>query len=431
MRKVFSLLLVIAMAIFLCCCGSEKEPSGGPKDTVKPELVNVDPGEFESISGGRIEVTFSKPIDRATILTGIHIYPTILQKKYRWTDDNTVQIRIYERLEENTNYYLMFSQNIKGMHGNTLDKDYLFTFASGELQRMRLSGDIEYESAADAGKDIQFSLFDADTVNVFKQVITGDNYILDNLNPGKYIIESYIDLTGNNSYNYGEEPYFRSEVELEKNQVLTWQMAYEDSLAPSLRDVKTLSGTQLIAFFSEVPKSIGSIRITAQDSLNSELPIIQYNVFEDTLHILTAVHDTLKYKLDIRNLVDFKENYSEIDSIFYQGVAHADTTAPRVLYTVPRNGTSIETRMPDIEIKFSEMILSDNIDLTMRSVETGESIGVEIVEGNSSRFVLRPESTLTNYNTYVLTIGKKTCDPAGNPMRESVDISMIPIVREE
>ncbi len=435
MKKVFSASAsIIAMLLFtllLSNCGSDGSPSGGPKDTVKPTIVNVDPGEYESIASGDIEITFSKPIDRATVLTGIHIYPAILKKKFRWPDGNTLGIRIYEKLEEDTNYYIMFSKEIKGMHGNPLDQDYLYTFSSGELQRLRLSGNIEYERPGDMGRPISFSLFDADTVNVYKTVLTGSNYVLENLNPGGYVLESFIDLSGNNKYDYGTEPWFRQEISLDGNMTLDWQMAYEDSLAPSFADVKALSASQLLVKLSEPLQDFTSIRIEAQDSLRTELPIIEYNVFEDTLHILTSAQDTLKYKLEALGMRDLKDNFSEIDSIFFQGKARPDSTAPRVVKTIPRNGTSITTRMPEIQIRFSEMILTKDIHLSMQCVETGDKIGVEVVEGNSSRYVVKPSQELTNYNTYILTIEKITSDPAGNSMAQPVDVSMIPIVKEE
>ena len=430
MKKVFRLILLIAVGIILSHCGSEKAPSGGPKDTVKPKIVSVDPGEYESIADGNVEITFSKPIDRATVLTGIHIYPPILKKKYRWPDGNTLGIRIYERLEENTNYYVMLSKNIKGMHGNPLEEDYLYTFASGELQRMRLSGNIEYELPKDTEKPIILSLFDADTVNVYKTRITGSNYVLENLNPGGYIIESFIDLIDNDKYDYGTEPWFRQEIELNESMTLDWQMAYEDSLAPSLKSVKPLSATQLVVELTEPVQEIGSVRIRTQDSLAVELPVIEYRFFEDTLHVLTEAQDTLKYMLEARGLRDLKDNFCEIDSIFFEGKARPDTTAPRVTHTVPRNGTSITTRMPEIHVWFSEIILTKDLEVSMRSAETGEAIDVEVVEGNSSRFVLKPVQRLTNYNTYVLTIGASTADPSGNELRQPVDVSMIPVVRE-
>ncbi len=431
MRKVIYIILLITAGIILSHCGSEKAPSGGPKDTVKPKIVSVDPGEYESIAEGNIEITFSKPIDRATVLTGIHIYPPILKKKYRWPDGNTLGIRIYEKLEENTNYYIMFSTQIKGMHGNPLEEDYLYTFASGELQRMRLSGNIEYELLKDTDKPITLSLFDADTVNVYKTQITGSNYVLENLNPGGYIIESFIDLSGNGKYDYGTEPWFHQEIELNESMTLDWQMAYEDSLAPSLKEVKSLSATQLLVRITEPVQEIESIRIQTQDSLAIELPVIEFRYFEDTLHVLTEAQDTLKYMMQARGLRDLKDNYSEIDSIFFQGKAKPDSIAPRVVQTIPRNGTSVTTRMPEIHVRFSEIVLTSDLEVSMRSAETGETIGVKVVEGNSSRYVLKPAQQLTNYNTYVLTIGAKTCDPSGNCMRQPVDVSFIPVVREE
>ncbi len=80
---------------------------------ISPEILNVTPDEFSDLTDQNIEITFSKPIDQNTIITGITSYPPILKKKFKW-DGTTLIIRIMEALEQDTNYFFAFNTNIKG-----------------------------------------------------------------------------------------------------------------------------------------------------------------------------------------------------------------------------------------------------------------------------------------------------------------------------
>ena len=115
--KYYTKLFLILFLLFLLSCGHRKSPTGGKKDTENPTIVSILPDEFFDINNRDIEVVFSKPIDRSSILSGIYICPPILNKKFKW-DKNTLIIKILEDLEQNTNYFFTFSRRIKGEHNN-------------------------------------------------------------------------------------------------------------------------------------------------------------------------------------------------------------------------------------------------------------------------------------------------------------------------
>ena len=141
MKHLYVISLIILISIGLISCGHKQNPTGGKKDTIHPEIVSITPDEYSDITDSNIEIIFSKPIERSTILSGIYIYPPILKKKYSW-DGNILTIKILEELEKNTNYYFNFSEKIEGEHGNFLDKGSSFVFASGNLNSNRISGKI-------------------------------------------------------------------------------------------------------------------------------------------------------------------------------------------------------------------------------------------------------------------------------------------------
>jgi len=84
-------------AILQFGCGSKRNPTGGPEDTTKPELLASLPAEFADISEGVIELSFSKHLDKSSVTTGLYIYPLIQNKKVV-VERNKITIRINEPL---------------------------------------------------------------------------------------------------------------------------------------------------------------------------------------------------------------------------------------------------------------------------------------------------------------------------------------------
>ena len=170
-----NLLSLMFITFILVSCGHRKKPTGGSKDIVNPEILSILPEEFSDIKGKDIEVTFSKPIERTTILTGIYIYPSIDRKKFKW-DKSVLTMKILEELEENTNYFFSFSQRIKGEHGNELDKNYTFVFANGKLNDNKISGNLLFELEEDNNQPILCTIQAPDSTFINNQVIKGKTY---------------------------------------------------------------------------------------------------------------------------------------------------------------------------------------------------------------------------------------------------------------
>jgi len=146
-------LIIVAVSIVLSSCGSKQSPTGGKEDIDKLKLLAVFPEEFAEISEQKVELSFSKAIDRAAFVKGLYIYPAIVNKKIYY-EANIITIKFLESLEPDTNYYMTLTTRIKDVRGNTLDKNQTIVFKHGKLQSNRISGIINYEKPADNGLPI-------------------------------------------------------------------------------------------------------------------------------------------------------------------------------------------------------------------------------------------------------------------------------------
>ena len=422
-KKLLSLLIISTL---LLSCGHKKSPTGGKKDTEKPTILNIFPDELSDITDSNIEITFSKPIDRSTILAGIHFYPMIFKKKFKW-DKNTLIIKILEDLEQNTNYFLSFSEKIKGEHGNKLDKNYVFIYKSGKLSNNRISGNISYEDKTDIGKEIKLILQTADSTFIFSRKLQGNAYELDNLNNIEHILEAYIDKNDNNKYNDNSEPFFQRLIPPQKISNIDIELAYADTVKPLIKSANVPSNNQIVLEFSETILKYDDINIFTADSLRIPVPVKMFSLKSDKLSIISGKLDTLKYEVSISNLEDKKNNVNVESNIIIMGTSVQDTIPPEVLSVNPRNGSSVNTLLPEIEIIFSEIIFQDSIKAEIIGLETNKEIRINIIKGDSERYLFQSNDELINYASYKFIL--EASDPNGNRLEELFEVVFIPIVR--
>ena len=423
MKYCISILLIWLLII---SCGHRKKPTGGTKDIINPEISSIFPEEFSDIKGKDIEITFSKPIERNSILTGIYIYPPINRKKFSW-DKSVLTIKILERLEDNKNYFFSFSQRIKGEHGNVLDKNYAFVFGNGKLNENKISGNLLFELEEDSNLPIECTILAPDSTLIYNQIIKGKTYSFENLNNTDHIIEAYIDKTKNNKYDYGNEPYFYKYITAGQFSSIDMEMIYQDTLKPEIESIKVHSNKQIELVFSEIIKDYSEIRIVTADSLKTPVKIVAHSLREDMISIISAELDTIQYHLEIYSLEDAKQNVSNELSILFDGLAVRDSIPPEVQFVYPRNGATIENLKPLIYLTFSEIIPLNCFEAILVNSETLDQIPLEILSGHSDIYKLQTEIELTNYSSYTLKIN--VTDSNNNQIEEIFKTHFIPIIR--
>ncbi len=418
--------LILLITTGLISCGHKKNPTGGKKDTLQPEIISIIPEEYSDISDSNIEVIFSKPIERNTVLSGIYIYPPILKKKYSW-DGNILTIKILEDLEKNTNYYFNFSEKIKGEHGNFLNTSSSFIFVSGKLNANRISGNFIYEEIEDKSKPIQMTILTADSTEIFSQEAFGDAYIVEDLNNIEHIIRTYIDKNANEKYDYESEPYFQNSIDPANSSTMDIYLAYADTVKPNLKSINVICNNSIDVIFSESISSFSEIAIITADSLETKVKIVAHYFNNDELSLLTTLLDTLKYKIQISDILDSKDNMTSESSLIFDGTMLQDTIPPEVISSYPRTGSSVDSFLPKISVLFSEIILEKDIETKLIEVETGNIEDIVTLNKDSKHYILSSKHRLNNYSSYKFTLHAK--DSSGNIMTKPFETIFLPIVR--
>jgi hypothetical protein len=423
-----SLLSGFLMLCLLCGCGSKQSPTGGKEDLEKLKLLASIPEEFADLKDLKVELTFDKPVDRASFLKGIYIYPPIQNKKVYY-ESNVITLRFLEALEKDTNYYITLTTRIKDMRGNPLETNQTLIFRNGVLQTNRISGNIEYEKAGDNGMPVLLNLLTADSVSVLAKSVTGNSYVIEALNPAAYIIRAHIDKNQNGRYDYGQEPYFETSVPQQTISSVLLQMVYADTVKPVIKSVKEISNREYEIILN---KSISAFQKISLDDIthNRPIQIFAINHEADKINLLTASTDSAQIRFRINGLRDSKGNQTELSALTLQSGTGRDVIPPTVVSTYPRNGATVNDLQPVLNITFSEPIPATAFQANLKETDSNKEVSFQVIKSNSYTYKLQPGKPLLNYKSYVLTIGEGTSDISGNRLAKPYKLTFLPLLRE-
>lgn len=423
MNKYLSVFFLLMLLIFIAACGSKKSPTGGPEDLEKPVILSSVPAQFGQIDQNRIEINFSKPLDKNSVTQAVYIYPPVKNKKVT-VDKNSIFIRFNENLQANTNYFVTVTTLLKDTRGNNLEENQTLIFAHGELQNLRLSGKVSFEEEADKALPLQIRLLSADSLNVLSSVSQGGSYKLESLNPASYLLRAFIDKNRNNRLDPDSEPFYETHLKLERSQSLDIHLAYTDTTIATIKQVQAINDREIHVHFSKTITEYNSIKVQRLDT-GGELPILISSLKENKLTLLTQEQEPVNYRVEIRGIQDRKGNLNAMDKMDFRGSDQKDQQAPKLLSSTPRDGSSVNSLQPSLTLHFSEIIPASSISASLRAAETKTEIDFNIEGANSSTYIFKPKQALQNYRSYILTVS--VADVSGN--KDEFKLSFMPLLR--
>jgi len=408
-------------------CGSKKGPTGGEQDLDKPTVLSSSPAELGDISAGLIEIDFDKAMDKASLPNAIYFYPPVTEKAISLSRQ-TLSIRIKEKLQENTNYYITLSTRLKDTRGNALDKAHTLVFSTGDAKQAKLSGLISYENNEDRELPINLSLFSTDSLLVMQREVSASSYEINSLSPASYQMRAYIDKNQNGRYDQTVEPFFESLFSINDLESLDLSMAYSDTTWAQIRGIKQHSRHELEVTLSEQIRSYTHISIQTE-SAKQPLEILHHHLAGDKLYLLTAALDSTRYTLRMSNLEDIKGTISPASSLTFNSPGYIDETAPRFISSTPRNGATVSSLRPTLELNFSEIITTPNLSLRLIESDSKREVPLIVSELKGRTAKVTPTKDLVNYRSHTLIIEKATRDYSGNTLENDIEILFLPISR--
>jgi len=428
---------ILFISLFLVFgCGSQGDISGGSTDTKVMRVEGSIPDAFYSIKNKKVKIVFDKPIDEASVLSNLSIYPPI---GFSWSvNKNTLSIKLKGEFKEKSNYYITIGKNLACTHKIKFAHEKVMIYYNEYLSNNELSGNFIFEKPLDAKDTVQIDLISQDSVKIFTQYFSGgDGYQLKYLNKGSYLIRAFIDKNKNGQIDYEKESCFEDSIKIGKRfLVKDIALSYQDTIKPKISLVKATSQKRVEVAFSEEIFSYQGVRIFAKldttPSLSKEedstsilpkkedstsilpkkedstsiLPKVSLKILAKTLvkNKLYLLVDSLKkreYFLIIEKFEDFKENLVLMDTFEFQGTDNTLRDSIGIVSMSPKHLSGVESLKPEINIVFDRMILEEDVKFFLKSKEDEKNIEVEKIKSNLFEYSYRPIHPLENYTNYL------------------------------
>ena len=217
MKSLLSVFIVVSAFItvlfFSGGCASVVPPSGGPRDSLPPVIVEVDPpNQSTNFNSNKITIKFDEYVDLENPFENLVISP--LPKKFPDVRRKlkTIEIKLKDTLEKNTTYVFNFRNTIKDVHEGNKAKDMLYVFSTGAyFDSLQLSGNVKIARTGKADSTLTVMLYNnlndsavvKERPRYITRVDTTGTFLFRYLAPGTYRLYALKDQGG--SYRYDDK----------------------------------------------------------------------------------------------------------------------------------------------------------------------------------------------------------------------------------
>lgn len=219
MRNTF--LLGLFTLILLSCirCANMQRPTGGPKDSLPPKLLNEFPENYSrNFRSKEITLSFDEFIKLNNQMKEFSISPDLDEMVIYKVRKKNLIITLPDSLETNTTYTINFGKGLVDYNEGNPIINYNYVFATGdELDSLSISGSVKngFTKSFDTKKDEnikvlliptrQDSIFGKRKANIFVNVDTSGNFKFNNLREDTYRIYALKEQNNDRIYNGNDE----------------------------------------------------------------------------------------------------------------------------------------------------------------------------------------------------------------------------------
>ena len=262
MNKLFSLsfsLLCVASYIILglgaAGCANIIPPTGGPRDTLPPILIQAIPRDSATNTlSNRITLTFNEYVTLENANENVLISPTqknipIIDYKLR-----NITVKLRDTLEPNTTYSINFGNAIKDVNEGNIFKNFTYVFSTGDrLDENTLSGKIILAETGKADstmlavlhRNMADSAVSKERPRYIARLDGKGNFYFQNLPSGRYNLFG-ISSSYNKTYDDTTKPFafYGQTIELDSNLQNLQLYAYAKAKATDLKKAVAAAATK-------------------------------------------------------------------------------------------------------------------------------------------------------------------------------------------
>lgn len=219
-RNVTAILLIVltaACCLFSHSCANTKAaPSGGPKDTIPPVLIKIEPGN-NTRNMPLADVKLSLTYNEYTVVkeaSGIYLSPPTKHAPSAKVKGKSILVTLRDTLAENTTYTVDFNNALADNNEGNMAPRFTYVFSTGdEIDSMYITGTVLDCEKLTPVKGVLVALYDdlsdsACMVSLPAAATRADDwgfFVIRNIKPKPYQIYAYTDEDKDNKYMQGED----------------------------------------------------------------------------------------------------------------------------------------------------------------------------------------------------------------------------------
>jgi uncharacterized protein (DUF2141 family) len=262
---------VLIIIIFLTGnCAKQAVPTGGPRDSIPPEIVKSSPANGSTnFRSKEIEITFNEYAVLDKLNEKFMISPPTNTKPRIYLRGRNMFIEFQEALKDSTTYTLYFQDAIRDLNENNPLMNYQYVFSTGRvIDSLSVTGNVINAENLEPGQNILVllhrELADSAPRKMLPEYLTMadkyGNFRINNLREGKYRLYALADNNNNKKYDGPDEAFAFYDSILNVNAIENYRPKKRDTLSvsridTSLKSTKVPEGRYKLFLFNAAKKA--------------------------------------------------------------------------------------------------------------------------------------------------------------------------------
>ena len=330
-----NLIFFLSTLILISGCAKRGSPTGGPKDTIPPVLVNANPKLNSTFfDSDEIRLTFNEWVKLDKVQDQLIISPPLEESSYEVKPLSGVTKKVFlkflDSLDSETTYTINFGNSIKDNNENNPLTFFNYTFSTGEtIDSLYVRGKVKDAYNLDTDEYVSIHLYRVDTLyndsiifndrpTYISNTLDSVTYKFQNLKEGKYLIIALKDIDNNYFFDPFNDKigFIDSLITLPRDSIIDFKLFKEET--DLIWDKPFFINSEKIGFGyygkldldkikieSNIPDSIeySFIKSKETDTINlwmsrNSLDSLRFNLIEiDTTKLVTVKFDRTKDSL--------------------------------------------------------------------------------------------------------------------------------------
>ena len=406
-----NLVYILFSLIILFGCAKRGTPTGGPKDSIPPILVNASPKlNSTNFDSEEIRLTFDEWIKLDKVQDQLIISPPLEKSSYEIKPLSGVTKKVFlnflDSLAPETTYTINFGNSIKDNNENNPLTFFSYTFSTGEtIDSLYIRGNTKDAFSQESDEFISLQLYRVDSLfkdsivfqnkpTYISNTLDSTNYKFQNLKEGKYLLIALKDVDNNYFFDpfYDKIGFIDSLITLPRDSVIDLKLFKEET--EIIWDKPHFINSEKIGFGyygkldldkikieSNIPDSVNYVFIKEKetDTLNlwlsrNSFDSLNFSLIEtDTIKLTTvkfdrkrdSLIDSLNLSPKTVNVIHLKESFKISSNIPLNKIEDSLITIRDIDSLIIPFTTSINDRLDEIDIDF-EVSPSDDYSIFIK-----------------------------------------------------------------